>query len=139
MRTRCSLLLLILLGLPTVSAAQRELHWNRIAVEATLDASGTLRVIETQTMVFTGDWNGGERVFNLRPRQTMTFDGLRREAGGEWKTLTEDGTLDEVDEYSWSEPRLRWRSRLPSDPVFAGTAIRYELQYSLSGILLKND
>ncbi len=139
-RTRCSIfLLLALLGVPATAAAQRELHWDRVVVDATLDAGGTLRIVETQTMVFTGDWNGGERLFNIRPRQSITFEGLRREDGTGWKELAPDSSLDDVDEYSWMEPRLRWRSRLPSDPPFAGTVLRYEIRYALSGILRKTD
>ena len=55
--------------LPTVALAQRDLHWSALQVTASLDATGTLHVAEVHTMVFTGDWNGGERTFNIRPRQ----------------------------------------------------------------------
>jgi hypothetical protein len=140
MRTHLSILVvLVLLSLPGDAAAQRRLHWDRVEVEATLEADGTLRVVETQTMVFSGDWNGGERIFNLRPRQSVRLDALLRGDGNTWRPLTEDEGLDEVDEFSWIEPRLRWRSRRPVDPVFAATAILYQIHYSLSGVLLKED
>ena len=58
-----------------VALAQRQLHWDALDVEARLDADGVLDVVERHTMVFTGDWNGGERVFNIRPRQRLDFDG----------------------------------------------------------------
>ena len=61
-----------------MQAAERELHWDALDVEAHLDADGVLDVIERHTMVFTGDWNGGERVFNVRPRQKLEFLGLDR-------------------------------------------------------------
>ena len=48
--------------------AQRQLSWDALDVTASLDGDGTLDVVETQAMVLTGDWNGGERTFNLRPR-----------------------------------------------------------------------
>ena len=44
-------------------AFARELHWSAMDVRARLDDSGTLHVVERQAMVFTGDWNGGERIF----------------------------------------------------------------------------
>ena len=66
--------------LPTTAFAQRSLHWDRLQVTAHLDAGGTLQVVETQTMVFTGDWNGGERTFNIRPRQKLIF---RRNLSGQ--------------------------------------------------------
>jgi hypothetical protein len=129
-------LLLLLCSAP--AAAQRELHWSRIEVSAHLGAAGDLHVTETQTMVFTGAWNGGERQFRLRPRQKLFFEGIYRGGTGGWQKLTEDSRLDDVDEYAWSNARtLRWRSRLPSDPVFDGTGLRYELRYVLSAVLLK--
>ena len=52
----------------------------RIAVAGPrlLNADGVLDVTERHTMVFTGDWNGGERVFDVRPRQKLEFLGLER-------------------------------------------------------------
>jgi hypothetical protein len=91
-------------------------------------------------MVFTGDWNGGERIFDVRPGQALRLHGILRGEGGVWKPLTEDASLDSVDDYSLADPhRVRWRSRLPGDPPFAGTVIRYQLHYALAGILLKGD
>jgi hypothetical protein len=58
--------------------AQRELHWAALAVEAHLNGDGVLDVIERHNMVFTGDWNGGERVFNVRPCQKLEFLSLER-------------------------------------------------------------
>ena len=142
-RTRyfvCLLITLLLFALPRTASAQRELRWDRVDIEATLEADGTLNVVETQTMVFTGDWNGGERLFNIRPRQTLRFDAVLRQEGTIWRPLTEDPRLDDVDEFALTEPeRVRWRSRRPDDPPFASTVIRYQLHYSLSGILLKED
>jgi hypothetical protein len=59
-------------------AAERELRWDALYVEAHLDADGVLDVIERHTMVFTGDWNGGERVSNVRARQKLEFLGVQR-------------------------------------------------------------
>jgi len=132
--------LVLLLGLARPAHAQRQLHWDRLDVQATLDADGTLTIVETQTMVFDGDWNGGERIFNIRPHQTLRWHGLLREQNGGWRQMTEDAALDDIDDYGWTEPhRLRWRSRMPGDPPFARTVLRYRLHYSLSGILLKNE
>src|SRR5262245_23647709 len=70
-------LVLSFIGL-RAQAAERELHWDALDVDARLDAEGVLDVIERHTMVFTGDWNGGERVFNVRARQKLEFLGLER-------------------------------------------------------------
>src|SRR5215510_15930296 len=63
---------------PGAQAAERELRWDALDVDAHLDADGVLDVIERHTMVFTGDWNGGERVFNVRARQKLEFLDLQR-------------------------------------------------------------
>jgi uncharacterized membrane protein YgcG len=121
-------------------AAERELHWDALEVEAHLDAAGVLDVIERHTMVFTGDWNGGERVFNLRRRQKLQFLGLERVDAktGLSHPLHETTVPTNVDDFTWTDSRtLRWRSRLPSDPAFANTPLIYVLHYKLSEILLK--
>ena len=140
-RLRCTVLIAaLLLGLAGPAAAQRQLSWDRVDVAATLHANGTLEIVETQTMVFDGDWNGGERVFDIRSHQTFQWHGLLRERSGVWREMTEDSALDDIDDYGWpDENRLRWRSRLPGDAPFARTVLRYRLHYSLARILLEND
>ena len=71
----CALLALVLAATPV--AAQRSLHWSDVRIEARLSEDGTLRVVETQAIVFTGDWNGGERRFDLRPRKVGEQGELR--------------------------------------------------------------
>ncbi|HEY7113112.1 MAG TPA: hypothetical protein VIA45_09300 [Thermoanaerobaculia bacterium] len=119
-------------------ARARELSWPAIDVRARLDADGALHVVERQTMLFTGDWNGGERVFRVEPGQDLRFESIRRiGADGSAHALTR-GDLSEVDQYAWKDRRtLRWRSRKPSDPAFENTELVYELSYTYSRILLK--
>ena len=90
-------------------------------------------------MVFTGDWNGGERTFRLEPGQTLAFERIRRiEPGTDAGLDLASGDLSQKDHFQFTNPTtLRWRSRLPSDPVFADTEIDYEISYTLSGVLLK--
>jgi hypothetical protein len=118
-------------------AAARELHWRSIDVAARLEPDGSLHVVETQAMVFTGDWNGGERTFRLEAGQQVRLLGLTRidpATGAE--TPLREGDLDAVDEYRWtSRTVLRWRSRLPSDPPFDQTEIDYRLELVYTGIL----
>lgn len=128
---------LLLLTAP-VRAQDRSLHWAELAVQARLDAEGMLHVRERQTMVFTGDWNGGERRFNLRLGERLKLVRLSRidPATGREIPLVEDDQIAQVDRYDKVDSStLRWRSRLPSDPPFDGTAITYVLDYTLSNIL----
>ena len=81
-RRVAALCVLLTLSLPRVALAQRELHWDRLDVEARLDATGRLHVTETHALVFTGYWNGGERTFNIRPGQSLSFIGISRVSGG---------------------------------------------------------
>lgn len=131
--------LLIFLFAPAVLWAEKSLHWRAMDVRARLDADGRLHVTERQAMVFTGDWNGGQRIFRVNPRQSLKLEGIWRvdRETGERKPLSK-GDLSEVDRYGWKDSRtLRWRSRRSSDPPFAGTEIDYEIAYTLSGILLR--
>ncbi len=127
---------------PRVLLAQRELSWDALDVDAKLDADGVLDVAERHTMVFSGDWNGGERVFNIRPRQTLQLISVERidPATGAAQPLQSTIVVpNNVDEFVLSDGRtLRWRSRLPSDPPFSNTRLIYVLRYRLSGILLKD-
>lgn len=131
--------LLLLLLSPGAARAEKSLHWRSLDVAARLDADGKLHVVERHAMVFTGDWNGGERVFRLFPGQRLSFEGLKRidPATGAARDLAA-GDLAKVDRYGFTNATtLRWRSRLPSDPPFENTELDYEIAYTLSGVLLQ--
>jgi uncharacterized membrane protein YgcG len=124
----------------TARAQEKSLRWAELTVRARLDAAGVLHVEERQVMVFTGDWNGGERRFNLRLGQHLQLQSLTRidPATGSSHPLVE-GELDQIDHFGWKDhSTLRWRSRLPSDPPFQETAIPYVLDYTVSGVLEKS-
>lgn len=132
------LLLAALAALPgPAPASARELHWRAVDVAARLEADGSLHVAETQAMVFTGDWNGGERRFRLGLGQSVEVVRIVRvdpASGGE--TELARGDLDQVDRWDWTDgSTVRWRSRLPSDPEFEATEIDYRLELVYRGIL----
>ena len=70
-------------------ARAKELYWKALEVEARLESDGTLAISEVQRLVFTGDWNGGERKFRLGRGQRCLL-------------------------YTSPSPRDRTRSRMPS-------------------------
>jgi len=128
----------LLVSLAAPAAAQRSLHWRSMEVRANLDAEGRLAVSERLAYVFTGDWNGGERVFDIRRSQRLELTGLYRLdlAAGVAVPLVR-GDLDQVDHYDWADRNtLRWRSRAPFDPPFDETEIVYVIDYVLDGVLL---
>ncbi len=137
-----TLLPAVLAMVPERAEAQsRTLDWPSFVVDARLDSAGRLHVLEAQTIRFTGDWNGGERQFNVRSGQKFVFNTLRRidSATGDTITLTK-GELDEVDHYGFGDGwTLRWRSRLPDDPPFQDTEITYLLDYSYERIVQRTD
>ena len=95
-----------------------------------------MHVRERQAMVFNGDWNGGERVFNLRPGQRVALNSITRIDTNGTSRVLERGNLDEIDQFDWtSASTLRWRSRRPNDFIFDNKEIVYELDYVLSNIL----
>lgn len=123
----------------SAGAWAKELHWRALEVEARLESDGTLAISEIQRMVFTGEWNGGERKFRLGSGQRLTLDRLvRLEPGGSAGKELVRGSLDEVDRYDWAAGEtLRWRSRRPSDPPFDSTELDYRLDYRITGALRK--
>lgn len=137
MKPIVELLLFVAVALLSATAEARELHWDSLDVEATLDSEGRLRVIERQAMVFSGDWNGGERVFNVRFGQELDFSGMYRIDAAGNRVQMVPGSTDRVNGYDFTERHtLRWRSRLPSSRQFDNTPITYELHYALDYILV---
>jgi uncharacterized membrane protein YgcG len=119
-------------------ASAKELHWEALEVDAVLESDGTVAISELQRMVFTGDWNGGERAFRLFAGQEVDLRRIVRidPATGVEREL-ERGDLDDVDHWDWSSSSVvRWRSRRPEDPPFDRTRIDYRLDYRLTGALL---
>ena len=122
-----------------VALGQKDLHWKALNVSARLDADGRLHVVERHHMVFTGDWNGGERSFRVEPGQSLSVEAMRRidRDGNVIRDLVR-GDTNAVDHFDFTDKTtLRWRSRLPSDPPFDNTELGYEIDYTLSGVLLK--
>ncbi|MDD5367038.1 MAG: DUF2207 domain-containing protein, partial [Gallionellaceae bacterium] len=132
--------LLFLAMLLAASVAQsKSLYWPAIEVDARLDADGRLHVVETQTYSFDGDWNGGERIFNIRAGQSLQLEGIDRIDGATSVPLAR-GDLEVVDGYDLVDgTTLRWRSRLPDDPPFENKQLTYRIRYTLSGILSGRD
>ncbi|HKB80173.1 MAG TPA: hypothetical protein VKH35_10685 [Thermoanaerobaculia bacterium] len=113
----------------------KSLYWSSLGVSARLDAKGRLTVSERQSMVFDGDWNGGERSFNLRPGQQLDVVRISRVEKGQTIVLTR-GDLSKVDHWDFSGPAtVRWRSRRATDPPFHDQHINYQIDYLLSNIL----
>jgi uncharacterized membrane protein YgcG len=119
----------------------RTLHWSALDVTAALDSDGRLHVVERHSMVFDGDWNGGERRFRLSASQQLRFVAARRIDPLTGAVLTlRRGALDRIDDVRlMGGNTLRWRSRLPSDPPFAAQTLVYEIEYVLSNVLRKDD
>ena len=119
------------------ATAQRLLSWDELAVKARLEADGRLRVKETQVMVLSGDWNGGERRFLLRSGQSLELLRMARiDPGTRVAWPLEQGSLELVDHYDWHDATtLRWRSRSPSDPPYHDTRLTYVLEYIYTNVL----
>ncbi|MGH9321947.1 MAG: DUF2207 domain-containing protein [Vicinamibacteria bacterium] len=139
----CLALLLTVSPLSIVAQSiPRALHWETFEVTARLDEGGRLHVRERHEMVFSGDWNGGERSFRLGWDDELELEGIHREDPETHSLvpLTEDEDPPSVDRYAWHDSKtLRWRSRSPSDPPFRGKKIVYVLDYTLENVLIPTD
>ncbi|HET7711190.1 MAG TPA: DUF2207 domain-containing protein, partial [Thermoanaerobaculia bacterium] len=130
-----SLLFVVIAAFVSLPLQAKSLYWRAIDVDARLDAEGRLHVVERQTFVFDGDWNGGERTFNVHSGQSLQFDSVSRVVDGKEKPLIR-GSLINVDHWDMFEgTKVRWRSREVTDPEFSNTEITYVLRYRLLGVL----
>lgn len=132
---------LLALGTSPLPGQDRTLDWPEVTVTAHLDADGRLVVRERQVMRFTGDWNGGERRFDVPFGQRFALDSLVRidSATGARLRLVA-GDLGRVDGFDWTDGRtLRWRSRLPEDAPFDRTERTYEIFFTYEAILQPQD
>lgn len=127
-----------LLGTVPLAAQARALDWTAFSVDARLDSAGRLFVRERQTMLFNGDLNGGERIFDLRPGQRFVFRRLLRADSVTGADIEmREGSLDDIDSYVMTDRRtLRWRARQPDDDEFVNTKITYVLEYEYADILV---
>jgi len=133
------LLLVLALSLIASPAFAKSLYWRTFDVKARLDSDGRLHVREQQGIVFDGDWNGGERRFNIRPGQSLDLERVLCVENGQDMPMTR-GDLSQVDHWDFvGDNVVRWRSRRPSDPPFQNREIDYAIEYVLSGILQKSD
>jgi uncharacterized membrane protein YgcG len=121
------------------ASAEKTLSWDSLNVRAELDSSGKLRVTERHTIVFDGDWNGGERVFRVGRGQELTVDEVALvDANGTAQPMAR-GDLSQVGQWDLNGTTLRWRSRLPSDPPFENQRLIYDVRYSLDRILVAGE
>jgi len=135
-----TLLIIASVWLGPTFAQDRALYWDALTVNARLDADGALHVTERHAMVFHGEWNGGERSFQLRSWQSLRLESFREidtqtQRPIEWS----EGDLDEPGEYELSGEVLRWRNRRPEDPPFSQAKRIYEITYVLDGVLVPED
>lgn len=141
MKLKVLVTLFVFFAASYASADSRTLRWSRLAVTAHLDADGRLHVQERHSIVFNGDWNGGERTFRKRLENVLHLDRISRiDASGRVIPLHKDKPLRHVDDYGWADSNtVRWRSRLPSDPPFQNREITYLLEYTDANILIPTD
>src|SRR5262245_48118383 len=78
LRVRYAVLLAVTLLATAAPCFAKSLRWPSMDVTARLEANGDLRVKELLVYQFDGDWNGGERSWNLRPGQSVTIQSIHR-------------------------------------------------------------
>lgn len=133
---------LVLIGLivgivgPQASTA-RSLHWPAVEVSLRIDDDGLLHITERHSMLFDGDWNGGERRFQTRSWQGLQLHSISELVPDSVERIRmQEGDLDSVNEYRLDGNTLRWRARLPTDAPFQNEIKHYEIVYTISGALL---
>ena len=141
MNIRIALATAVAIALLPAAGDARTLRWRALEVDARLEASGELSIRERHTMVFDGDWNGGERTFRSAPGQRFVFKSISRvdPVTGKKTRLVESDPPSRVDQYAWAGPeQLRWRVRRPSDPPLRDRELIYDIEYALRYVLLQD-
>lgn len=126
------------------TALADELRWRSLDVTAKIDDEGTLHASERHTMIFDGEWNGGQRTIPLRldpPPQQLTFDRVARVVSNK-KTIDltrVSDAPDQIDEFGVynAGTTIRWRARLGDDPPFRRKRITYIIDYTLTNVLTR--
>src|SRR5688572_28522830 len=112
------LVLAAAVGVPRLADA-KSLHWPSLDVALQIDVEGLVHITERHTMLFDGDWNGGERRFQTRSWQELHLASISELVPSSVERINlQEGDLDAVNEYRLEGNTLRWRSRLPTDPPF---------------------
>ncbi|MCX7766124.1 MAG: DUF2207 domain-containing protein, partial [Candidatus Sumerlaeia bacterium] len=129
---------LILIFLNVVFSAQaKSLYWERIDVEINLQRDGSLDITEVQEYVFDGDWNGGWRKLIIRGCDEIIFQTL--EEKNDKKIRYEPGNIAHKYKYNLRKSgevlEIKWRSRLPSEPVYKNTHKTFVLCYRVLGAI----
>jgi hypothetical protein len=108
-------------------------------VQASLDKDAQLTVAERHAMVFDGDWNGGERRFDIRSGQHLDLISLERYDPATNSTIPLTLASGDIglDQYSWDGTLLRWRSRRVSDPPFQNQELSYIIRYTMRDIVMR--
>lgn len=135
-RAWCVIALALLTGSPSLAHA-KSLHWPSLEVHLKIDEEGLLHITERHTMLFDGDWNGGERRFQTRPWQDLRLVSVTQVLSEDNRRIgLQEGDLDAINEYRLAGNTLRWRSRLPTDPAFQNEIRSYEIVYTIDGALI---
>lgn len=136
---------LLIFAATALTAQDRSLFWERLESDAFLDSEGSLHVTEIQTIVFDGDYNGGERRFPLQLSNPQAglfvkLNGMDRLEGDAWVPLR-FGNLERVHHYEYDQwgGLVRWRARLPSDSPFRGERLVYRLKFVWPVVLRRED
>jgi hypothetical protein len=133
------------LATPNPGVAQtRELRWKSLEVHARLDDAGALHVDERHVTEFTGNWNGGERVFQLNDGQAIEVRGMSRiDPSTGARTELVRGDLSQVDHYNVNhtdeQVTLRWRVRARDAPPLRHAKFVHIVSYVHHGVAQAED
>ncbi len=130
-------LLFLLFPCSYLLSQTKSLDWEQIEVDAYLGKDGSLEITETQSIRFSGDWNGAYRRYDLGMGEKIKFISLDRKLeNGTWISL-KSGSLYYTDEFQYDQLRheIKWRSRMPSDKPFDNTILVYKIKVKYMDIL----
>jgi uncharacterized membrane protein YgcG len=116
----------------------KSIRYEVIDVEAKLNKEGHLDVIEKQRMYFNGAWNGGYREFKTMGKQKVIVHGISRTTTVGLVEPLKRGSVHRKYHYQFTNNKLKWRNRLPSDPPFDNIFRQYIIKYTILNVIQHN-
>ncbi|MDD4179955.1 MAG: DUF2207 domain-containing protein, partial [Candidatus Margulisbacteria bacterium] len=128
-------LLVLLTGLIFLggAASARSLYWDKIAVDLTLNRDSSVDIVETQTYIFDGAYNGGYRDIKFKG-----FDSISNIELYEGDIKYQAGSLDKYHYTVGNENgarRIKWRSRDVDEPEYSQTSKTFTIKYRVNGLI----
>jgi hypothetical protein len=127
-----TLLLLVLSLTHLCRADSRQLAYENIDVQMTLNKDTSIDVLETQTVRLSGEWNGLYRYYSLNGCDNIEIFGVA-ENGDAYSQGDISNKHGYILESQKGNINVKWRSRNVNDPPYNNKLTTFQIRYRITG------